>query len=172
MTFLGRFAERTAQLLALVGAIGVILMMLHVGADILARNLMGRPIPATNEIVSRYYMVLIAFLPLAWVEQRRGMVAVELINGLLGPKGVRLSDLLVAVLACAIYGVLAYTTWQSAISGFRTGSSVIVLNFLLPVWPTHFLPPAGFGLAAGVVAIRALQIVTGTVPPPAADESA
>jgi TRAP-type C4-dicarboxylate transport system permease small subunit len=77
-----------AQFLALVGAIGVLLMMLHVGADIASRNIFGRPIPATNEIVSRYYMVLIAFLPLAWVEQRRrSMVSVEVLDSVLGPTG-------------------------------------------------------------------------------------
>jgi hypothetical protein len=51
--------------------------------------------------------------------------------------------------------VLVYTTWGIAMRSFRTGSSVIVLNFLLPVWPTYFLPPAGFALATGVTAIRA-----------------
>jgi TRAP-type C4-dicarboxylate transport system permease small subunit len=161
MDVLDRFSERTAQFLALVGAIGVLLMMLHVGADIASRNIFGRPIPATNEIVSRYYMVLIAFLPLAWVEQRRGMVSVEVLDSVLGPTARRVSDVLVALVACSIYAVLVYTTWGIAMRSFRTGSSVIVLNFLLPVWPTYFLPPAGFALATGVTAIRAAMIALG-----------
>jgi len=165
MDVLDRLSERTAQFLALVGAIGVLLMMLHVGADIATRNIFGRPIPATNEIVSRYYMVLIAFLPLAWVEQRRGMVTVEVVEGLLGPRLLRASDFLVALLACAVYAVLVYTTWGIAMRGFRSGSSVIVLNFLLPVWPTHFLPPIGFALAACITALRALTVALGRTLP-------
>jgi TRAP-type C4-dicarboxylate transport system permease small subunit len=161
MDVVGRLSERTAQFLALVGATGVLLMMLHVGADVATRNIFGRPIPATNEIVSRYYMVLIAFLPLAWVEQRRGMVSVEVIDGVLGPTGRRISDLLVALFACVVYVVLVYTTWGIAIRSFRTGSSVIVLNFLLPVWPTYFLPPVGFALAAAITAVRAVTLALG-----------
>lgn len=157
MTTLGRLADRTAQALALVGAIGLLLMMLHVGADVAARNLAGRPLPATNEIVSRYYMVLIAFLPLAWVERRRGMVSVEVVDAMLGPLIKRISDILVALLATVIYAVMAYTTWGTAVSNYETGSSVIVLNLLLPVWPTYFLPPAGFVLAALITVLRAVE---------------
>ncbi len=159
-------AERLAQWLALVGAIGILLMMVHVGADILSRNLMGRPIPATNEIVSRYYMVLIGFLPLAWVEQRRGMVAVEVLEWVLGPRGRRVSDLLVALIACGIYAALAWITWQTALSNWRSGSFVVVLNFRLPVWPTYFLLPVGLALAAIVTLVRALEVLTGHTPSP------
>lgn len=169
MTLPGRIAETTARLLALVGSVGVLLMMLHVGADIVARNLFGRPLPATNEIVSRYYMVFIAFLPLAWVERRRGMVSVEVVESLMPPRMLRASDILVAVLATAIYGVLAYTTWFDALSAFRSGRSVIALNILIPVWPTYFLPPVGFTLAAAVTLVRGVEIVTGTEPEPSRD---
>ncbi|PQO24747.1 TRAP transporter small permease [Rhodobacteraceae bacterium WD3A24] len=162
MSALARLAERMAQTLALVGAVGVLLMMVHVGIDVAARNIVGRPLPATNEIVSRYYMVLIAFLPLAWVERRRGMVSVEVVDAMLGPRITRVSDVIVALLACAIYAVMTYTTWETALSNWGSGSSVIVLNMLLPVWPTYFLPPAGFALAALVTAFRAVEVAAGT----------
>lgn len=161
MIRLAGLVDRMAQTLALLGAIGVVLMMLHVGADVVARNVLGRPLPATNEIVSRYYMVLIAFLPLAWVERRRGMVSVEVVDAVLGPRITRVSDVIVAALACAIYAVMSYTTWNTAASNFGSGSSVIVLNILLPVWPTYFLPPAGFALAACVTAYRGVEVLLG-----------
>jgi TRAP-type C4-dicarboxylate transport system permease small subunit len=164
MRALSRLADRTAQALALVGSLGVILMMLHVGADILARSLFGRPIPATVEIVSRYYMVLIAFLPLAWVERRRGMVAVEVTDWLLSPTARRVTDVAVALFACLIYAVIAWTTWGQAMSSWRSGSFVIALNMRVPVWPTYFLPPLGFALAAAVTLVRVSEIVTGTEP--------
>lgn len=158
-------SEKLSQTLALIGAIGIILMMIHIGADILSRNLFGRPIPATNEIVSRYYMVFIAFLPLAWVERRRGMVSVEVVEALMGPRMIRGSDLIVVFLATLIYALLAYTTWFDALSAYRAGRSVIALNILIPVWPTFFLPPIGFTLAAIVTLVRGYEIVTGTEPP-------
>ena len=43
--------------LALIGAVAVIALMLHVVADVAMRNLTNTPIPATFEIVTHYYMV-------------------------------------------------------------------------------------------------------------------
>ena len=161
MDSLERAADRLAQWLALVGALGIAAMLLHVGADVLTRNLLGRPIPATNEIVSSYYMVLIAFLPLAWVERRRGMVTVDLIDALLTPTTRRLSDVFVALLATALYLVIAWVGWQSAVSRWQIGAFIDVLGHRLPVWPTYFLPPAGFLLAAMVTLQRAVQTIRG-----------
>src|SRR5690606_40657440 len=75
------------NVLALVGALGVIAMLLHVTADVISRQLFQRPVPATVEIVSRYYMVLISFLPLAWTERRNEMITVDILSGLFrGPR--------------------------------------------------------------------------------------
>ncbi|WP_343079982.1 TRAP transporter small permease [Ostreiculturibacter nitratireducens] len=161
MQMLERAADRVAQGLALIGALGVVAMLLHVGADVVARNLFDRPIPATNEIVSRYYMVLIAFLPLAWVERGNAMVSVELLDMAMPPGLRRVSDLLVALIASVIYAAIAWVTLQSALSEWRVGSFVDVLGREVPVWPTYFLPPAGFCLAALVTLLRAAHSVRG-----------
>lgn len=167
-----RLSDHTVRLLALLGSIGVIAMMLHVGIDVVTRNLMGRPIPATVEIVSRYYMVLIAFLPLAWVERRNAMVSVEVFEALMPRWMLRTSDILVTLLSLALYAVLAYVTWRTAMSSLATRSFVITLNIAVPVWPSHFLPPVGFTLAAFATAVRAAeQIFAPPVPTLAAPES-
>ena len=157
METLDRLADRVAQALALIGAIGVIALLLHVGIDVITRNLLGRPIPATNEIVSRYYMVLIAFLPLAWVERAGAMISVEVLEGMLPRAALRLSDALVAILATLVYAGIAWVTWGDAVKNWRTGSFVDVLGMTIPVWPTYFLPPAGFALAASITALRAVR---------------
>ncbi len=161
MGALERAADKVAQGLALIGSLGVLALLVHVFVDVVTRNLIGRPIPATNEIVSHYYMVLIAFLPLAWVERRRAMVTVELLDLLLTDIARRISDVLVALLACAIYGVIAWVTWETALKNFAIGSFVDVLGYRVPIWPTYFLPPLGFVLAAMVTLLRAVQAVRG-----------
>lgn len=154
MTYLVNTSNTIVRLLALVASLGVIAMMLHVCADIVLRSVFGWPIPATIEVASRYYMVAIAFLPLAWVERNEGMVSVEVFDGFLSPVALRFSDLLVSLLAFAIYCGLAYTTSMTALSNFKTGSFVLALSMRVPVWPTYFLPPLGFGLAAFAVLVR------------------
>ena len=101
MPFLSRLADKLSQGLAFLGAVGVLAMMVHVCADVLSRTLTGASLPATVEIVSYYYMVLVAFLPLAWVERRNAMISVEFIVFLLTPRWRRHSDISIAIFAVA-----------------------------------------------------------------------
>lgn len=168
MTTAVRLADLVTRFLALVASIGVMAMMVHVCLDVALRAITGAPLPATVEIVSRYYMVLVAFLPLAWVERRNGMVSVEVFEAMMPPAVQRLSDIAVALLAVAIYAVMTATTWITALDNFQSGTFVIALNTAVPVWPGYFLPPLGFGLACLAVAVRAGQTIAGT-PTPHAD---
>ena len=163
MKSLDAVAGRIAQALALIGALGVLAMLVHISADVLARNLVGRPIPATNEIVARYYMLLIAFLPLAWVERERSMVSVELLDGVMSARVRQVSDMLVALFVTGIYLALFWVNWQSAVSRWRIGSFIDVLGREIPVWPGYFLLPAGFLLAAMVTLLRVAQTIRGPV---------
>lgn len=156
-----RFTDRIAQFLALLAAVGVLAMMLHVGADVIWRTLSGRPLPATVEIVSRYYMVIIAFLPVALVERQNAMISVELIDAAMGPTARRLSNIAVALLALAIYAVMVRTTWTTAMQNFHTGTFVVALNSKIQVWPTYFIPPVGFALAGFVVLVRLAELALG-----------
>jgi len=142
--------------LAIIGAIATTLLMLHVVADVAMRNLFNRPIPATYEVVVNYYMVAMAFVPLAWIEKTGGMVQVEVINGMLSPGMLRLSDTLVALISVAIYATLAWVTWKVALRTTATGTFVLTNQLRVPVWPAYWLPPLGFGLAALACALRLL----------------
>lgn len=146
-------------MLAFVGAVGVILMMIHVCADIIARLITGASLPATVEIVSHYYMVLVAFLPLAWVERNNGMISVELIEFMMTPAMMRISDAAIAVLGSLIYAVMAYATWITAMNNYHTGTFVVALQTKIIIWPGYFLPPAGFALAAIIMAVRFVDII-------------
>lgn len=154
-------ADRLSQMLAFVGAIGVVVMMIHVCADIVARLFTGASLPATVEIVSHYYMVLVAFLPLAWVERNNGMISVELIDFMLTPTLMRISDAVVAALGAAIYAVMAYATWITAVDNHQTGTFVIALQHKIITWPGYFLPPVGFALAGIIMVVRFIDIIAG-----------
>ena len=147
--------------LAVLGAVATLLLMVHVGTDIVMRNVWNAPIPATWEVVTHYYMVALAFVPLAWVEKTGGMVQVEVINGALSPGMMRLSDILVALIAMVIYAVLAWVTWQAALSRTAVGAFVMANQTRVVTWPAYWIPPLGFGLAALSVALRALRLSLG-----------
>lgn len=143
--------------LAVIGALATVLLMLHVFADVVMRNLQNRPIPATFELVTNYYMVALAFIPLAWVEKSGGMVQVEVINAALGSGLMRVSDALVALISAVIYGVLAWVTLNVALRNTGIGSYVMTNQIRVPTWPAYWLPPLGFSLAAAVCALRLID---------------
>ena len=124
MNALTQAASRIARVLALLGAIAVVVMMLHICLDVVLRNLFRYSFSSTNAMVARYYMVPLAFLPLAYIELRDEMVSVELIDSFLPPWLRQLSDALVAAIACGIYGTLAWATWGSMVSNWRRGTMI------------------------------------------------
>ena len=58
-----RWLEWPIQLLLWIALLAGFLMMLHVSADVTGRSFFGRPLEGTTEIVSAYYMVIVAYLP-------------------------------------------------------------------------------------------------------------
>lgn len=157
---LGIIMKRATDVLALLGAVGVVAMLVHICAYVIGRHLVATPIPATVEIVSSYYMVLIAFLPLAWAQRRGDMITVEVFAPLFGGPLRKLDAIFVALVTAAAYLVLTYTTWQVAMREFAAKSFVISLNVALPTWPSYFILPLGFGLAAIVSVLKVFLVLT------------
>lgn len=154
MRLLFRVQDGLLALLALIGALAIITLMLHVVTDVVLRNAANAPIPATYEIVTHYYMIAAAFIPLAWVERGGGMVQVEVIEPLLGPRALQWSDRMVALISSIIYGALAWVTWLTALKNYDTGVFVLAQSVRVPTWPAYFLVPLGFALAMLVTVIR------------------
>ncbi|MBO6718535.1 MAG: TRAP transporter small permease [Rhizobiaceae bacterium] len=150
--------------LALLGAAGVMLMLVHVTAYVIMRHFASSPIPATIEIVSYYYMLLIAFLPIAWAERRGDMITVEVFQHVIPNVMKRWIDVVVALVTFAAYVALTYTTWLVAMREFGARSFVISLNLALPTWPGYFVLPTAFALAAAVSLYRAARGVAGVEP--------
>ncbi|MEJ8572102.1 TRAP transporter small permease [Microbaculum marinum] len=135
--------------LVALGAASIVLMMVHITVDIVLRAL-GTPIPATIEIVASYYMPLVAFLPLAWVERNRAMIVVEVFGDFYGPRMMRWSNAATALFCAAVYAALAYMSLQEALGEFETRSYLLSVTVRVPVWPAYFILPVSYLLAAVV----------------------
>lgn len=154
MNILSQIADKLTGFLSYLGMLGVLAMMLHICADVIARSVFEVSIPATLEMVTRYYMLMLVLMPLAWVERKRFMIAVEAFSGLFGKVGVRVVDVLVAVICIGVYAVLTVSTWEKAAEQFSVGAYIVALDTQIIIWPGYFALPFGFGLAALVCLIR------------------
>ncbi|WP_309083007.1 TRAP transporter small permease [Chelativorans sp.] len=154
-------ARHLTDFLALVGAVGVLAMLVHVTADVAGRQLFSRGLPATVEIVSRYYMLLIAFLPLAWTERRDEMISVDILESLFKGPLDRVNRALVHLLSLAAFLFLAYTTWFAAMREYEAKSFVLSLSVAIPVWPGFFILPVAFALGSLVSVLKLYLCLAG-----------
>lgn len=153
----GRIREILLAGLAVIGGLAILTLMVHVFADVALRNFFNQPVPATYEIVTHYYMVALAFVPLAWLERSGGMITVEVTGSLMGPRATWISDKIVAVISTAIYAGLAWVTFKTSLDTFAKGTFVMAQSLSIPTWPAYFLPPLGFALAAAVTISRIFE---------------
>ena len=66
----------------------------------------------------------------------------------------RINDIFVGLITGGVYLMLTYTTWIVAMREFSARSFVVSLSVAIPVWPTYFILPVGFALAALVSLYR------------------
>ena len=163
---LDRSVDWLASGLALAGAFGVVVMMLHVAVYVISRHVLAAPIPATVEIVSSYYMVMVAFLPLAWAERRGEMITITLFADAFSPGFRGVAAHLVAIITLITYSLLTYTTWLIAAKEFQTGTYVMSLNHAVPTWPGYFALPVGFAAASLTALHRVIMLLVHGAEPP------
>ncbi|MGX1309087.1 TRAP-type C4-dicarboxylate transport system permease small subunit [Amorphus suaedae] len=161
---MSRFAQHVSHLLAIIAALALGLMMLHVTADVIGKYVFNSPIPGTAEVVASYYMVSAVFLPLAWVEIREGSIMVEILYDLLPGLGRRICLFIATALSAVFYGGLAWLSWAPAIKAWQIGE-VVEGTWRVVVWPTKFLLPIGLALAGVVMLLRLIEIAKGAYVP-------
>jgi TRAP-type mannitol/chloroaromatic compound transport system permease small subunit len=100
--------SRLALGLLLLGTVGMIASMVLGVADVAGTKFLDYPVPGTLEFTEST-MVLIVFGALAYAQQRRAHIRVELLYGHAGPRGKSFMEVVTHVVAFAFFALLA---WQ------------------------------------------------------------
>ncbi len=136
------------------GGIIMVLMMIHIVADVIGRMVFNHPLEGTTEIVSGYYMVTVIFFPLAYVTHNEGHIMVELFTRGL-PR--RRLAMLEAVIATVCLCLLIWFTWESFVeawSSFLDNEEWETADDLITIWPSRWLLPVGLLVMAFYLAFR------------------
>lgn len=142
----GRLLARALDATQIIAGLLVVAMMFHVSIDAFARYLSARGFPATVEIVSNYYMVGIAFLPLAFAERVNAHISVEVATQLLSQKLQSVAFYISWLLSIIVYGLLTYRTFLDAEVKREVGAFVFTQGIRLDIWPSYYFLPLGFAL--------------------------
>lgn len=144
------------------GATAVLLMMFQIVIDVVLRNLFSISVMGTTTFVTSYYMLIVAYLPLALAERMDSHIAVEVVAQMLKERWRQW--LLAATWAASsvVAGVIAYALWGEAMKAYSHGSFTFERSMPIPIWPGYFVLPIGFGLYALLLAYKLACAVTGT----------
>lgn len=158
---LGSWLSRLTHLMTLLGGLAIALMMLHVTADVVCRFLFGKPIPGTITVVSHYYMIIAAFVPLALAEQKDAHISVEVLTERLPGWIQKHLQGWALLLSALVFSLLAVRTWEVALAKHAIHASVVQGDASIAVWPTYFVLPAGLALMTVVLVYKFLTYLFG-----------
>jgi TRAP-type C4-dicarboxylate transport system permease small subunit len=129
--------SRLALGLLLLGTVGMIASMLLGVADVVGTKFLDYPVPGTLEFTEST-MVLIVFGALAYTQERRGHIRVELLYTHAGPRGKSFMEAVTHLVALAFFALLA---WQGvgelAYSWEIREATMGTVRF--PLYPARFL---------------------------------
>lgn len=131
-------------------ALFVLLMALHMTADVIAKYFFNVPIGGTTEIVSFYYMIGIVFLPIGRVETRERQIAVDILYDFAGPRARRALRILASLFGLAFFVILLIQTSKDALRALSIGE-LAMGEAAIAIWPARLMLPLGF--ACGTLAI-------------------
>lgn len=148
----------SANGLALLAEIGIVLMLVLIVGDVLSRGLFNVPIPGTDAIVASYFMVATIFLPLALLQILDENIAVDALYGLM-PAAIQLVFVVVAHLCAVVfYALLGWIYYHVAVEAIDIREFVSG-TWDVPIWPARLIMPVGLclgSLAALVKMVEAL----------------
>ena len=145
--------------LTFIGALAVILMMLHVTLDVAGKYLFNSPIPGTVAIVSQYYMVAVCFLPLALAERDNAHITVEVLADMLPRRTQNQFGVAWTLLSLILFSLLTWRNWIEAGLKRDLAAFVIEQDYRIPVWPSYYLLPIGTGAMCLVLIHKLVRVV-------------
>lgn len=127
------------------GCLAAILMMVHVVADVAYRTVFGGSLAGTTLIVTEYYMVACAFLPLAYTELTHRHISMDAISDMLPRRWQTVQAALGSLVTAVVFAVLTYSAWLAALKKTALGTFDIESGIRLYLWPAMWLLPLGCG---------------------------
>lgn len=133
--------DRVTSACGILGGAGIVLMMLHVVADVVMRYTLNQPAPATLEISQFWYMPIIVFLGLAMAERTDQHISAPIVYDRLKPRLKIEFAAIGAVLSVALLVGFAWYGLEEALTLMEQGA--IGIGSGVPIWQPRFLVPIG-----------------------------
>jgi TRAP-type C4-dicarboxylate transport system permease small subunit len=121
-------------------------------------------------VVSSYYMVIVVCLPLAFVERADAHISVDVITNLFSKSVQTKLFGWIYLLSAAVFALVAYSSWDEAVSKYNLGQISVERGFAIPTWVGYFAVPLGFGMGTIYAVLRFVQFLIGRPQGPVAGD--
>ena len=144
MPQLSTLLQKSALVLVLLGAVGMVSSMFLGTADVVGTQFLGVPVPGALEITEST-MVLIVFGALAFAQMQRAHIRVEILHGYAGPRTKAFMDAVTHLVALVFFALLAWQGYGEALYGWEIRESTLgYIRF--PLYPARWLLVLGTAL--------------------------
>lgn len=133
------FLQKINQIITLIGGAAISLMMIQVTLDVFFRFVLNTPLPGTITIVAHYYMIIAIFLPLAYVEQTKSSICIELISSRFSNSFNRFLSIFINLFISATAYLIAYVSFGVALKNYHSKTSVMQGDYTIATWPSYFV---------------------------------
>lgn len=150
-----------------------LLMVLHIGADIVGRSVFNQPIVGTSEIIPIYYMVGLTYLPLAVITRNREHMRVMLFTEKAPPRLSLGFDIFSNLVMLLFVGLVLVTSFQETLVKTRVGElteSSLPSGYLV-VWPSRWVLVVSFALMLVYIVLNLIQEVARLIDETSTQES-
>ena len=145
MRLLIKLAEVMANSFAYMATAVIVVLTLHVCFDVGSRYIFNLPLPGTTEMVAKYYMVGVVFLPLAYCQIHRQHFHAALFEAYLPRWLIKRVDGVHDLVMCLMAGLYTYCSGLAAYDATMIGERVQTAFYPLLTWPSRWLVPIGAG---------------------------
>lgn len=135
---------RLALWLLLFGTIGMVAAMLVGVADVIGTEFLGRPVLGTLEFTEST-MVLVVFGALAYAQQRRAHIRVELLYSQVGPRGKSFMEAVTHIVAFIFFALVAWQGYVELLYSWEIRESTMG-SVRFPLYPARSLLLLGVSL--------------------------
>lgn len=122
------------------------IMMIVVG-DVVMRYAFNQPFSWAYDMISLYLMAGLFYFVLSAAYAARAHVGVEILYEAMSGRLRFLVDVVISVVGCLVFALIAYVAYWRAEEAFQTGD-VLSGAIPWPTWPALALVPLGAGLLA------------------------
>lgn len=144
-------------MLLAVGAFGVLAMMVHIVANALVRSLNNTPITGTHEVVTYWYMPLVALVGFVVAQREGAHTEASVVFDRLPRANRRELHLAGLVLTAAVCAGFAYFGWLEAWHNAEIGLTGGMIGVV--IWPMTFLAPVAYATLGVQVLVEAGRLL-------------